>query len=36
MKTLVANYGYIEADDDVYTWGADAIINNPEEILLHL
>lgn len=36
MKTLVANYGYIEADEDVNTWGADAIINSPEEILLHL
>ena len=36
MKTLVANYGYIEADDDVNNWGADAIINTPEEILLYL
>lgn len=36
MKTLVANYGYIDVDEDVSTWGADAIINKPEEILLHL
>jgi phosphoglycolate phosphatase len=36
MKTLVANYGYIETAEDVSTWGADAIINTPEEILLHL
>jgi len=36
MKTLVANYGYIDLDEDVNTWGADAIINDPEEILLHL
>jgi phosphoglycolate phosphatase len=36
MKTLVANYGYIETGEDVNTWGADAIINNPEEILQHL
>ncbi len=36
MKTLVANYGYIESNEDVNTWGADAIINTPEEILLHL
>jgi phosphoglycolate phosphatase len=36
MKTLVANYGYIETSEDVNTWGADAIINTPEEILLHL
>ncbi len=36
MKTLVANYGYIDADEDVNAWGADAIINDPEEILLYL
>ena len=36
MKTLVANYGYIDVGEDVCTWGADAIINKPEEILLHL
>ena len=36
MKTLVANYGYIETDEDVTTWGADAIINTPEDILRHL
>lgn len=36
MKTLVANYGYIDAEEDVNTWGADAIIEKPEEILLHL
>lgn len=36
MKTLVANYGYIGIDEDVNTWGADAIINDPEEILLYL
>ena len=36
MKTLVANYGYIGMNEDINTWGADAIINTPEEILLHL
>ena len=36
MKTLVANYGYIGMNEDINTWGADAIINSPEEILLHL
>lgn len=36
MKTLVAKYGYIGIDEDVNSWGADAIIKNPEEILLHL
>ncbi len=36
MKTLVANYGYIETGEDVTTWGADAIVNDPEAILLYL
>jgi phosphoglycolate phosphatase len=36
MKTLVANYGYIGIDENVDSWGADAVINDPEEILLHL
>ena len=36
MKTLVANYGYIETGEDVNTWGADAIINEPEDILRFL
>ena len=36
MKTLVAGYGYIEAAEDVTTWGADGVISAPEEILLYL
>ena len=36
MKTLVASYGYIDSAEDVSTWGADAIINRPEDILLYL
>ena len=36
MKTLVANYGYIDTGEDVSTWGADAIIDTPEEILLYI
>jgi phosphoglycolate phosphatase len=24
MYTIAATYGYIEPDDDPYTWGADA------------
>ena len=36
MKTLIASYGYIDEADDVTTWGADGIINKPEEILSHL
>ena len=36
MKTVVANYGYIATGEDVTTWGADAIINAPEDILFYL
>lgn len=36
MKTLVAGYGYIGTGEDVSTWGADAIIHSPEDILLYL
>ena len=36
MKTLVANYGYIETGEDVTSWGADAVINAPVDILKHL
>ncbi len=32
MKTLGALFGYIEADDDPQTWGADALIKHPREI----
>ena len=32
MKTLGALFGYIEADDDPRTWGADALIEHPREI----
>jgi phosphoglycolate phosphatase len=33
MQTLAALYGYIEADDDINRWGADAIIDKPEDII---
>ena len=36
MTTLLANYGYIENDEDVTTWGADAIIDRPEDIIRYL
>lgn len=36
MKTLAANYGYIDVSEDVTSWGADAIIDRPEDILLYL
>ena len=36
MTTLVANYGYIGVGEEVATWGADAIVNVPEDILLYL
>ncbi len=32
MKTLGALFGYIEADNDPRTWGADALIEHPREI----
>ena len=36
MKTLVAEYGYISSCDDVNSWGADALIKHPSDILKHL
>ena len=36
MRTLVAEYGYISSLDDVTSWGADAMIKHPGEILDHL
>jgi 2-phosphoglycolate phosphatase len=33
MKTLVALFGYIRADEDPASWGADALISAPMEIL---
>jgi phosphoglycolate phosphatase len=33
MGTVVALYGYIVDGDDPQTWGADALIETPEEIL---
>lgn len=36
MKTLIASYGYIAENEDTDSWGADALINKPEEILKHL
>jgi phosphoglycolate phosphatase len=36
MKTLIANYGYIGDWEDVADWGADAQIDKPEDILLHI
>lgn len=36
MKTLIAKYGYIRKEDNIDDWGADALIDSPEEILLHL
>ncbi len=34
MKTLAATYGYIKPDDDPDTWGADALIDSPEQLTL--
>ena len=33
MKTLAALYGYINAGDQPETWGADALIHSPADIL---
>jgi len=32
MKTLAALYGYLKPDDTPETWGADALIETPEQI----
>ncbi|KAF3981125.1 MAG: HAD-IA family hydrolase [Methylococcales symbiont of Hymedesmia sp. n. MRB-2018] len=32
MKTLAAVYGYLKADDTPDTWGADALIESPEQL----
>ena len=36
MRTVVALYGYIDATDRPYEWGADALINAPLELLAML
>ena len=33
MQTLIAAYGYIDADEDLGSWGADDIIDCPQDIL---
>jgi len=32
MRTIVATYGYLKSDDQPDTWGADALINHPDEL----
>lgn len=36
MSSLVAQYGYINDDDDINQWGADDIISAPEDIIIWL
>lgn len=36
MKTVLANWGYISAQDQPEQWGADISINHPLELLQHL
>ena len=36
MKTLVALFGYIGADEDPNTWGANGLIQSPQDILTWL
>ncbi|MCX7066138.1 MAG: HAD-IA family hydrolase [Methylococcales bacterium] len=33
MKTLAAVYGYIKVNDNPETWGADALIDSPEQLI---
>lgn len=33
MATLVASYGYIDANEDPASWGADGCIDSPEDVL---
>jgi phosphoglycolate phosphatase len=33
MQTLVALFGYIQAEDDPHRWNANATINTPGELL---
>lgn len=33
MKTLIAMFGYIEAEEQPETWGADAAIDTPQQVL---
>jgi phosphoglycolate phosphatase len=33
MKTVVALFGYIDVADKTAEWGADAMIETPEELL---
>ena len=32
MKTLAATYGYLKPDDNPNNWGADALIDSPEQL----
>ena len=36
MKTLIARYGYIGDWENTNDWGADAQLDKPEDILLHI
>lgn len=33
MKTLIATFGYLASDDQPEAWGADGMIDHPEDIL---
>lgn len=36
MKTLAAVYGYLKPDDTPATWGADALIESPQQLITWL
>lgn len=36
MKTIIARYGYIGDWEDIESWGADAVIDSPDQISKHI
>jgi 2-phosphoglycolate phosphatase len=36
MPVLGAGWGYIAADDDIHDWGADAVMDRPEQVTAHV
>jgi phosphoglycolate phosphatase len=32
MRTLIAGYGYLGADENPINWGADGMIDSPEQL----
>ncbi|WP_040624974.1 HAD family hydrolase [Moraxella macacae] len=36
MHTIVAGYGYISKDSEIYTWGADMVVTSVDELVRYL